>query len=151
MSDPHQIHATCVAIGGQGVLLRGPSGAGKSDLAIRLLDRGADLVADDRVDLELRDGCVIAMPPERLAGRIEVRGLGILSVPQASSAPVAMAVDLVDAATPRLPETRVTDIIGVAVPWMQVRAFDASAAAKIRMALWAQPWQDPDGNDINPA
>jgi len=46
---PILVHATAIAIDGRAVLLRGPSGAGKSDLALRLIDAGARLVADDQV------------------------------------------------------------------------------------------------------
>ena len=76
-----QVHATCVSLYGAGLIIRGPSGAGKSDLALRLIDRGARLVADDRVDLLVSDNGVIARAPETLAGLLEVRGLGILRVP----------------------------------------------------------------------
>ena len=85
-----QIHASCVAREGRGVLLLGPSGSGKSDLLLRLLQRGFDLVADDRVDLA--DG--VACPPATLAGLLEVRGLGIVRLPHVRSAQVALAVDL---------------------------------------------------------
>ncbi len=77
---PVQVHASAVTIGDSGVLLRGPSGSGKSDLALRLIDGGARLVADDRVDIyQTRDGLMMA-PPESLAGLLEVRGLGIADV-----------------------------------------------------------------------
>ena len=72
-----QVHGTCIAIDGAGVLLRGPSGCGKSDLALRLIDGGAVLVADDRVSLEARAGDLVASAPDALAGLLEVRGVGI--------------------------------------------------------------------------
>src|SRR5690606_32729552 len=75
------IHATCVALGDTGILLRGRSGSGKSDLALRLIDGGALLVADDRVALSLEGGRVIARPPAALAGYLEVRGVGPMPVP----------------------------------------------------------------------
>lgn len=71
------VHATTIAIDGAGVLLRGPSASGKSDLALRLIDDGARLVADDRTVLALRDGIVEASAPPSIRGKIEVRGLGI--------------------------------------------------------------------------
>ncbi|WP_040850329.1 HPr kinase/phosphorylase, partial [Nitrospirillum viridazoti] len=75
-----RVHATCVSVGGAGVLLRGASGSGKSDLALRLVDAGALLVADDQVALAADPTATLltATAPERLAGLIEVRGLGIL-------------------------------------------------------------------------
>ena len=74
MCEPTQIHASCAARGEQGILLVGPSGAGKSDLLLRLVDAGYDLVADDRVCVH--DGWASA--PPRLAGLLEVRGIGII-------------------------------------------------------------------------
>ncbi|MFW6027625.1 MAG: HPr kinase/phosphorylase, partial [bacterium] len=98
-------HATCVEAEGCGILLRGPSGSGKSDLALRLIERGAVLVADDQVMLAGEDGAVWASPPPELAGRIEIRGVGIVSVRHISRARVWLACDLVSAAAvPRLPE-----------------------------------------------
>ena len=70
------VHATCVAIGDRAVLLCGPSGSGKSDLALRLIDGGAQLVADDQVVLRAEGGRIVARAPEALAGRMEVRGIG---------------------------------------------------------------------------
>ena len=75
------IHASCVAIGGKGVLILGDSGAGKSDLALRLIDDGAKLVADDRTELYAARGTLCARAPKSIAGLIEVRGLGIIALP----------------------------------------------------------------------
>ncbi|MHA1114324.1 MAG: HPr kinase/phosphorylase, partial [Alphaproteobacteria bacterium] len=85
------VHATCVSLWGAGILLRGPSGSGKSDLALRLIDGGAVLVADDQVSLELRDGGLFASPPAATAGKLEVRGVGIVTVPFDEEAPMRLA------------------------------------------------------------
>ncbi len=85
-----QIHASCAAREGHGVLLLGPSGSGKSDLLLRLLDRGFALVADDRVDLTAG----VASAPAALAGLLEVRGLGVVHLPYVACAQVALAVEL---------------------------------------------------------
>lgn len=130
-----QIHATAVAIDGLGILLLGPSGAGKSDLALRLIDRGARLIADDRVDL-VRDGASVALSaPARIAGLIEVRGLGILRYPPVA-APLALAVELVAAETvERLPERDAELFCGVAIPIVRLASFEISAPIKIELAL----------------
>jgi len=94
-----QVHASCAARDGAGVLLLGPPGAGKSDMVVRLLAYGFMLVADDRV--EIADGC--ARPAPGLAGLLEVRGLGILRLPHLPQAELRLAVALGPAA-PRLPE-----------------------------------------------
>lgn len=88
-----------------GVLILGASGSGKSDLALRLIERGASLVADDRVDLFVTDGRLKARAPERLAGLIEIRGLGIMTFPYEAEATLGLAVELVDSSdTMRMPE-----------------------------------------------
>src|SRR3546814_1639400 len=76
--DIVNIHASCVAAGNGGVLILGQSGQGKSDLALRLIDRGARLVADDRCDVWHERGRLWCRPPGPLAGKIEVRGIGIV-------------------------------------------------------------------------
>jgi HPr kinase/phosphorylase len=133
-----RVHGTSVALKGEGVLLRGPSGCGKSDLALRLIDQGACLVADDQTELFL-DGDEIAMTaPATIAGRIEVRGLGILSVPSVDRAPLRLVVDLVaPAAVERLPEPRHCSLLGRNVALIGLAPFEASAAAKLRLALHA--------------
>ncbi len=131
-----QIHATAIDIDGDGVLLRGPSGCGKSDLALRLIDAGARLVADDRTDLTLSDGRVFASAPVELSGLIEVRGVGIVSMAALEKTPLALAVDLVGAAdVERIPEPAGVDILGLSVPLLRLAPFEASAPAKIRAAI----------------
>lgn len=136
-----QVHATCVALPEGGVLLRGESGAGKSDLALRLIDGGARLVADDQTMLT-RDGArLIARAPATIAGLIEARGVGILRLPPERLAPqvvVALIVDLVDPARiERLPEAAREDLLGVSLQRVSLAPFEASAPAKIRLALIA--------------
>jgi serine kinase of HPr protein (carbohydrate metabolism regulator) len=137
------VHATCVALplGGawHGVLLRGPSGAGKSDLAIRLVEGGARLVSDDRTELSVEAGLLVARPPSVLAGLIEARGVGVLRLPPENllgSAPVVLAVDLVDPGdVDRMPEPVAETLLDVSVRLVRLVAFDASTPAKIRLAL----------------
>jgi HPr kinase/phosphorylase len=130
------VHATTVEIAGQGVLIRGPSGAGKSDLALRLIDGGAVLVADDQTQLSLQGGRVVARAPDTIAGLLEIRGLGIVSVPHRPWAPLALVVDLVEeGGVDRLPEPSLAHLLGLAVPRMDLAPFQASAAAKVRLAI----------------
>lgn len=132
-----QIHASCVAIDGLALLLRGPSGVGKSDLALRLVDAGAQLVADDRVDLVIDTaGGLMASSPYPLSGLIEVRGLGILPVPSLDQAPVLLIVDLGDEID-RLPEPRFEPLAGVLLPCLTLHSFHASTPAKLRLAMAA--------------
>jgi len=132
-----QIHASCVALDGRGVVLRGPSEAGKSDLALRLIDDGAELVADDRVELTADGERLYAAAPPTLAGLLEARGIGILEFPYRAKAHVIIVVDLIGAGetVERLPERRTTTLEGVVLPAARLAAFEASAPAKVRLAL----------------
>ncbi len=130
------VHGTTVAIDGAGVLLRGPSGSGKSDLALRLIDGGAKLVADDRTALRRCDEGLVASAPDAIAGRLEVRGLGVVRLPALERVALSLVVDLVEAAAiERLPEADVADLLGVAVPRLRLAPFEPSAAAKVRLAV----------------
>ena len=132
------LHATCVEIGSAGIMLRGKPGSGKSDLALRLIDGGARLVADDQVIVSLERGRIIARPPSTILGRLEVRGIGIIDVPVVKKAKLQLIVDLVPAdQVPRLPDRRQEDILGVPVNLIALSPFDASAAAKLRLAVKA--------------
>ncbi len=131
----HLIHATCISLDDQGVLLLGPSGAGKSDLALRLIDGGAVLVADDQVCCR-RDGEMLyASAPMALAGVIEVRGLGSVSIDYLPCVPLRLAFDLM---TPdcieRVPLTTAYRLQGVELPLVPLAPFEASAPAKVTLA-----------------
>jgi len=137
-TDPILVHGTAIAIDGFAALIRGPSGAGKSDLAMRLIDSGARLVADDQAELRRVGERVLVTAPAAIAGLIEVRGVGILQVEPLAEAVLAMCVDLVPSAeVERLPEIRCEDVLGLAVPSIALSPFEASAAAKLRFALRA--------------
>jgi HPr kinase/phosphorylase len=142
------VHGTCVALGPRAALLRGPSGAGKSDLALRFLalsGGGGDrplLVADDQVFVTPNGhGRLVASAPATIAGKIEVRGLGIIEVPALGQAELALVCDLVGTKeVPRMPPhpRERTVIAGVPVPLIKLDPFEASAPLKLKMALlWA--------------
>ncbi len=129
------IHATTVAIGGRAVLLCGASGIGKSDLGLRLVDRGAALVSDDYTLVRRAGQQLLASPPATIAGKMEVRGIGIVAMDHVSDIPVALVVDLFDIVDrmPLKPLTRV--LAGVEVPVMKIAPREASAAIKVELAL----------------
>ena len=137
------VHATCVALQAgkswRGVLLRGPSGAGKSDLALRLIEAGARLVADDQTALIQQGKSLVGTPPGTLAGLLEVRGVGIVKVGRArllARAPIALLVNLVPAEQiERLPDPARENLLGVELPVVALAAFEVSAPAKLRLAL----------------
>jgi HPr kinase/phosphorylase len=133
------VHASCVALGKAGLLIRGPSGSGKSDLVLRLIDADdAKLVADDQVELEFREDGLYANPPPSLAGRLEIRGQGIVELAYLAGVKIAVVVDLVPLAEiERMPhphELRTT-IENVSLPRLKLYAPAASAAARIRAFL----------------
>ncbi|MFD2265349.1 HPr kinase/phosphorylase [Lacibacterium aquatile] len=134
MSEPFRLHATCVALGDVGVLLRGPSGSGKSDLALRLIDGGAELVGDDQVMVMGGDGLLTANPHHNIAGQLEVRGLGILTIPHRPIVVIQLVVHLGGDQIERLPDPQYEEIQGVRVPSIRLNAFEASAPAKVRLA-----------------
>jgi HPr kinase/phosphorylase len=139
------VHGTCVALGPHAVLIRGRSGSGKSDLALRFLGLASEgdleprLVADDQVWVEARgDGSLVASAPATLAGKLEVRGLGIVELPHLSEARLVLVADLVSAEevprTPTDPRDHTT-IANLPIPVVKIAPFELSSALKLRLAL----------------
>jgi hypothetical protein len=141
MSEDVNIHASCVALGAQGVLLLGSSGAGKSDLALRLIDGGAKLVADDRTLLFARGGALHAKAPASIKGLMEIRGVGIVKLPVRASVRIALVVRLgrEGARLPALRLYRPPAALKLATcpPQISADARFASTPARIRLALAA--------------
>jgi HPr kinase/phosphorylase len=134
------LHASCVARRADAVLFLGPPGAGKSDLALRLIREDWALVADDQVCLEVVAGVLHAAAPDALRGRLEVRGIGLFAGLPVAAPPtlLRLVVQLEDrAAVPRLPQPRPWRLAELEVPAVALHAFDASAPAKVALALEA--------------
>lgn len=149
-STDQTLHGTVIAAAGRGALIRGPSGAGKSDLALRclalapsaLLPHAVELVTDDRVEIrapaDASAGWPTARPPATIRGLLEVRGLGILTLPYRAEVELRLVVDLVAPdAVERLPPDPLptTPIAGVPLPVLQLAAHEASAPLKLLLAL----------------
>lgn len=131
-----RVHASTVAMDGLAVLIRGPSGAGKSDLALRLLDAGAELIADDYTDIRREGARLIASVPASIAGRMEMRGLGIMPVAYRAEAPLGLCLDLVGRdAVDRMPDPDHVSFQDVKLPRLKLDAFAASTPAKVKYAL----------------
>ncbi len=129
------IHASSVAIDGRAILITGPSGSGKSDLTLRLLDRGFTLVSDDRTLVRRSGDRLIASAPPQIAGKLEVRGVGIVEMEAKGDVPVALVVELTSDIE-RLPDDgRERTILGIPVPIVSIDAMTASAPAKVALAL----------------
>ena len=118
----------------RGVLIEGPAGAGKSDLALRALDQGFSLVADDRVLLWTAEGRLFGRAPEPLAGLLEVRGLDVIRLGALPFAEVALVARCGGAAD-RLPEPRSEALQGVETPVIEIDPREPSAPAKLSRAL----------------
>ncbi len=117
------------------MLIEGASGAGKSDLALRLIDRGATLISDDYTRLTRAGDALIAAAPDTIAGKIEVRGLGILSVAHVDHVRVALAVRLTEAPERMPPSDDARKIAGIAVREVAIDPRSASAPIKVELAL----------------
>ena len=135
------VNGTAVAWRGQGVLILGPSGSGKSDLTLRLLDSGATLIADDLVEMKRADNVLLlSFPPEgpvELKGKMEVKGLGIMSVAVAPpEIPLALVVESTPPAEMELiPESLESEWLGLPVTTIGIHLLEPSAPAKVRLAL----------------
>jgi serine kinase of HPr protein (carbohydrate metabolism regulator) len=132
------VQASCVRWLGRGLLLRGPPGTGKSDLLARLLEAGGDLLADDLVRLAARDGRLLARPVAH-PGLLELRGQGLVRLAALAEQPLDLLVDCRARAASRLPEPRPERLLGVALPRLVLACREASAVARLRLVLLAEP------------
>jgi serine kinase of HPr protein (carbohydrate metabolism regulator) len=129
------VHASTVAAEGRAVLITGPSGSGKSDLALRLLDRGFTLVSDDQTIVRRDGDRLLASPPPNIAGKLEIRGIGIVEMDMLTDQPIALIVELTGEIQ-RLPDdNRERPILGVSLPLVSIDAMAASAPSKVALAL----------------
>jgi serine kinase of HPr protein (carbohydrate metabolism regulator) len=129
------VHASTVATDGRAVVIMGPSGSGKSDLALRLLDRGFTLVSDDRTVVRKNGDRLIASAPPNIAGKLEIRGIGIVEMDTVTDVPVALLVELTSEIQ-RLPdENRERPVLGINLPLISIDAMTASAPSKVALAL----------------
>lgn len=153
MAEQQSLHGTALAIGQNGVLLRGPSGVGKSDLALRCLALPSlglavdgekfQLIADDRVFIDVIGDRLVMRAPAALHGLLEVRGVGILSLRAQDTTradmpiPLTLVVDLVNAPVERLPPEppEMATIADIDVARITLVAFEASAPLKLALAL----------------
>ncbi|XUU59449.1 HPr kinase/phosphorylase [Erythrobacter sp. HA6-11] len=127
MTETRQtMQASAVSIDGRAVLIKGAPGSGKSTLVLALIDRGAALIGDDGVSLEMAGNHVIASPPPNITGMLEIRGVGMADMPTAS-APLSLLIDL-DSENERLPQPLATsDLLGLSIPCLALGKSDASS------------------------
>ena len=129
------VHASTVALDGRAVLITGRSGSGKSDLALRMLDRGFTLVSDDQTIVKKDGSRLIASAPPTIAGKLEIRGIGIVEMQRSENVPVALIVELTSEIQRMPDDSRERPILGVRVPLITIDAITASAPSKVAIAL----------------
>ncbi|MBS0254325.1 MAG: HPr kinase/phosphatase C-terminal domain-containing protein [Proteobacteria bacterium] len=129
------VQATAVALGGRALLLVGPPGCGKTSLALELIDRGATLIGDDGVLLRAAGGQVLADPPEATRGLIELRNLGLFTLPVCSAVPVALVLR-VDPEAPRFIDAAESiTLAGLPIPLLRIWPGMPAAARRAELAL----------------
>lgn len=142
------LHATCVALADFGVLIQGPPGSGKSDLALRLIDQpggghgsrqmAGQLVSDDQVAVCVEGDGLLARPPANLKGKLEIRGLGIVTTCCRDTVRLCLAVRLSPAsAIERMPDfsENQIEILGQRLPVVHIDPHACSAPARVRAAV----------------
>ena len=129
-------HGTAVLYHGFGILIRGPSGSGKSDLALRLIDDGADLIADDQVIIKSVGEILQLSSPDKISGLIEIRGVGVVRIKYVSGVPLGLILDINPRKKlKRMPITKKELIGNISIPVITINAFESSAVAKIKVFL----------------
>jgi len=128
------IHATLISLNGKGILFIGKSGSGKSDLALRMImAHNAELVADDRVNLEVLGGNLYGSAPSEIRGKLEIRNVGIACFEVLEQEKIVLCVELTDKRNEleRLPEAETIDFLGVSITKIKLYPFDCSTIYKI--------------------
>ena len=130
----NNIHATLISFNDTGILLIGKSGSGKSDIALRFIqEHNALLVADDRVCLEVKNNILYGSSPQELAGKLEVRGLGIAQLDYKKKEKITLCVELClqRKNIERMPQPEYINFLGVSVAKIKLYPFDCSTINKI--------------------
>lgn len=131
-----QIHGTCISINDIALVFIGPPGSGKSDLALRLIDQGANLIADDRIDIFAKNKKLIAKPPKQITGLLEIRGLGIVKINYKPLGIISLIFRMTSSGDiERLPKIKNWSMHGIILPLFPLDPFSASACAKVRIAI----------------
>ena len=131
-----RVYGTCVALVGEAILFRGPSGSGKSDLALRVIEAGGKLVADDQTILTREGNRLVATCPDSISGQLEIRGIGIVPVETVHRAPLSLVLDMVPPEqVERFPKPGYCRYLDVTVPMLPFAPFEVAATAKVRLAL----------------
>tara|TARA_B100000963_G_C22546082_1_gene634499 strand:- start:21 stop:449 length:429 start_codon:yes stop_codon:yes gene_type:complete len=130
-----KFHSTSVVIEDLGILIRGQSGIGKSDLALRLIDSGATLISDDLTICKKIGDYLYLYPHSKTKGLLEVREIGIMTVPYVENIKLTLVVELVEQEFERIPKMMSCNIFGIKFPKIKIFGKSSSAVAKIKIKL----------------
>ena len=130
-----RIHSTSVVIDDNGVLILGDSGSGKSDLALRLIDSGATLISDDISICRKNSNNIYLYCPPEIKGLLEVREIGIITVPFVERIKLRLVVNLQSKNNERFPKDNYFRILGIKIPLINIEGKNSSAVAKIKVKL----------------
>ena len=130
-----RIHSTSVVIDDNGVLILGDSGSGKSDLALRLIDSGATLISDDISICRKNSNNIYLYCPPEIKGLLEVREIGIITVPFVERIKLRLVVNLKRNNNERFPKDSFFRILGIKIPIINIEGKNSSAVAKIKVKL----------------
>ena len=130
-----RIHSTSVVIDDNGVLILGDSGSGKSDLALRLIDSGATLISDDISICRKNSNNIYLYCPPEIKGLLEVREIGIITVPFVERIKLRLVVNLKSNNNERFPKDSFFRILGIKIPIINIEGKNSSAVAKIKVKL----------------
>ena len=130
-----RIHGSSIVLEDNGVMITGESGSGKSDLALRMIDTGATLISDDITICKKKLNEIYHFCPTQTKGLIEVREVGIMTVPFVEKIKLRMVVRLTDENLDRLPKIKFIKILGIKIPFLKMDGKNISAVAKIKVKL----------------
>ena len=131
-----KIHGTSVSIDGDGVIFRGPPGSGKSDLALRMINFGAQLISDDQVCLTRRNDNIFMSSPSTIRKSMEVRGIGIVNTIAQKEAPLILVLNMLpNNAANRMPIWQLCTFLDIKVPAVEFAPFEISAHLKVKLAI----------------
>ena len=130
-----RMHSSSVVIDDNGVLILGDSGSGKSDLALRLIDNGATLISDDISICRKNSNNIYLYCPPEIKGLLEVREIGIITVPFVERIKLRLVVNLKSNNNERFPKDSSFRILGIKIPIINIEGKNSSAVAKIKVKL----------------
>ena len=133
--DTKQVHSTSVVLDDNGILITGDSGSGKSDLALRLIDNGATLISDDVTICKKKINHIFLSSPHETKGLLEVREVGIITVPFVEQVKLRMVVKLINEKLERLPKKKICKLLGVDIPLLTINGLNSSSVIKVKVKL----------------